>query len=216
MSKPAMTVALLTRSEVLRAGMRAILSQLPEIAVIHDVAYEQSAAENVDFVDSDLLLLSCPRTDWARAAADRAAATGTRVLLLMDEMSAADPDAISGVPADGVLLKHAVSARGLSLALAHIEEGGFPMPAQFSRTLLNRPAGPRDSGLPRMPKLTPREQEALTLLAEGLSNRLIADRLRISEHGAKRLVANILAKLNCPNRTQATAVAIRENLLVSS
>jgi DNA-binding NarL/FixJ family response regulator len=61
--------------------------------------------------------------------------------------------------------------------------------------------------------LTPREQAALALLVQGLSNKQIARRLTISEHGAKRHVANLLAKLNCPNRTMAAVVAVREGLL---
>ncbi|WP_406326781.1 LuxR C-terminal-related transcriptional regulator [Streptomyces sp. NBC_00203] len=44
---------------------------------------------------------------------------------------------------------------------------------------------------------------------EGLSNKLIARGLRISEHGAKRLVANVLAEMNCPNRTQAARDQLR-------
>ncbi|MCY0931861.1 helix-turn-helix transcriptional regulator [Streptomyces sp. H27-H1] len=66
-------------------------------------------------------------------------------------------------------------------------------------------AGHRD----RNATLTPRERETPHLLVEGLSNKLIARRLRISEHGAKRLVANVLAKMNCPNRTQAARDQLR-------
>ncbi|MCI4066752.1 LuxR C-terminal-related transcriptional regulator [Micromonospora sp. R77] len=61
--------------------------------------------------------------------------------------------------------------------------------------------------------LTPRERQALKLLAEGLSNKQIARRLGISEHGAKRHVGNVLAKLNCPNRTVAVTVALNHGLL---
>lgn len=61
--------------------------------------------------------------------------------------------------------------------------------------------------------LTPRERQALKLLADGLSNKQIARRLGISEHGAKRHVGNVLAKLNCPNRTVAVTVALNHGLL---
>ena len=60
---------------------------------------------------------------------------------------------------------------------------------------------------------TPREQQTLALLVEGLPNKQIARRLGISEHGAKRNVANILAKLNVPNRTLAAAKAVRDGLV---
>lgn len=50
-------------------------------------------------------------------------------------------------------------------------------------------------------------------MAEGLSNKQAARRLQISEHGVKRLVGNVLAKLNCPNRTLAVVRAIEDGLL---
>ncbi|MFI8951791.1 response regulator transcription factor [Streptomyces sp. NPDC053750] len=61
--------------------------------------------------------------------------------------------------------------------------------------------------------LTPRELEVLHLVAEGLSNKQAARRLQISEHGVKRLVGNVLARLNCPNRTLAVVRAMEDGLL---
>jgi DNA-binding CsgD family transcriptional regulator len=61
-------------------------------------------------------------------------------------------------------------------------------------------------------RLTPREQQVLVLMVEGLSNKQIGRRLDISFHGAKRLVASILAKLDSPTRTVAVARALREGL----
>jgi DNA-binding NarL/FixJ family response regulator len=107
------------------------------------------------------------------------------------------------------------------------------MPARLARALLLRagnpaiaappaPASPgtapaahpvRHSGRVRHDPLTPREREALTLLAEGLMNKQIARQLRISDHGAKRLVASVLVKLSSPNRTLAVVTALREGLL---
>lgn len=61
--------------------------------------------------------------------------------------------------------------------------------------------------------LTARELQVLRLIAGGLSNRQIARSLNISEHGVKRLVGIVLAKLNCPNRTLAVVRAIDAGLL---
>ena len=58
--------------------------------------------------------------------------------------------------------------------------------------------------------LTQRERETLQLLVDGLINKLIACQPRLSVHGAKRLVAGIVAKLNCPNRTKAATIDVRE------
>ncbi|WP_307961982.1 response regulator transcription factor [Salinispora arenicola] len=64
--------------------------------------------------------------------------------------------------------------------------------------------------------LTPREHEVLQLLSAGLTNKQIARHLQISDHGAKRHVANVLAKMNCPNRTHAAAYALQHGLLGST
>jgi DNA-binding NarL/FixJ family response regulator len=54
--------------------------------------------------------------------------------------------------------------------------------------------------------LSAREREVLTLVADGMSNAAIAERLRLSDHTAKRHVANILLKLNLPTRAAAAAL----------
>jgi DNA-binding NarL/FixJ family response regulator len=62
--------------------------------------------------------------------------------------------------------------------------------------------------------LTPREQEVLQLLAEGLPNKTIADRLYISEHTVKFHVNAILSKLGAQSRTEAVVRATRLGLLL--
>jgi len=66
---------------------------------------------------------------------------------------------------------------------------------------------------PTLESLTPREQEVLELLAEGLSNRSIAARLDISEHTVKFHVSSICAKLGADNRTDAVRRAVRQGLI---
>jgi DNA-binding NarL/FixJ family response regulator len=68
--------------------------------------------------------------------------------------------------------------------------------------------GATDSG-----ELTPREIEVLRLLAEGLSNRAIAERLVISEKTAIRHVSNIFMKLEVHNRAEATRQALERGLV---
>ena len=65
---------------------------------------------------------------------------------------------------------------------------------------------------PPLPQLTPREREVLALLAEGLTNRGIAERLVLSEHTVHRHVTSILRKLDLPSRTAAAALAVRSGL----
>src|SRR5204862_5699470 len=130
---------------------------------------------------------------------------GPSILVLLDEEQMADLDLIAPVPASaGFLSTTDLGPSALSDALAQIADGEVPMPPRMVHSLL---ALARQSlGATRtLPRMTQREQEALVLLVEGLSNKQIGRRLGISDHGAKRLVANIMAKLNCPNRTLAVA-----------
>jgi two-component system nitrate/nitrite response regulator NarL len=196
-------------------GVRSLLARTPGVASVQDCAYERHTVAALGFDDVDVLMLSCPREEWAREAAGRASAAGAKVLLLLDDQMLADPASISGVAAHGVLLKHELTSDAIALAFTQMWTGGFPMPAAFSHALLRRSSAPSVSHRERIATLTPRERETLLLLVDGLSNKLIARRLRISEHGVKRLVANILAKLNCPNRTQAAAIAVREDMVAA-
>lgn len=63
---------------------------------------------------------------------------------------------------------------------------------------------------PQMLRLTEREREVLDLVAQGLSNKLLARRLSLSAHTVKRHLANILDKLDCDNRVQAAALWRRD------
>ena len=62
-------------------------------------------------------------------------------------------------------------------------------------------------------RITPREREVLGLIAEGLTNRQIAERLVVSEHTVHRHVTNILRKLDLPSRAAAAAHAVRLGLV---
>lgn len=63
-----------------------------------------------------------------------------------------------------------------------------------------------------MSELTPREQEVLLLLAEGISDREIGERLHIEEVTVKVHTGNVFAKLGCENRTQAGLLVLHEQL----
>jgi DNA-binding NarL/FixJ family response regulator len=68
----------------------------------------------------------------------------------------------------------------------------------------------RAAKTPSLDALSAREREVLALIADGLSNMAIAQRLRLSDHTVKRHVANILLKLDLPSRAAAAALAGRQ------
>jgi NarL family two-component system response regulator YdfI len=84
------------------------------------------------------------------------------------------------------------------------------MPASLAELLPDAPPLAEELSEP----LSDRELEVLELLAEGLSNKLVAHRLSISEHTVKTHVASIFAKLGASSRTEAVSQAIRRGLVM--
>jgi ATP/maltotriose-dependent transcriptional regulator MalT len=100
--------------------------------------------------------------------------------------------------------------REASAALESLLELGAEGDVARARALLSTPAG---DGSTLLADLTPREREVLSLLAEGLTNRQIAEQLVVSEHTVHRHVTNILRKLRLHSRAAAAAHAVRAGLL---
>ncbi len=101
------------------------------------------------------------------------------------------------------LLKDTLSV-DLVRVIRAVYAGERPLPAAVSQRLADRTLHP---------SLTPREMEVLQLVAEGLRNKEIAARLRISEETAQSHVRNILSKFGLHDRTEAVAVAVRRGIV---
>jgi DNA-binding NarL/FixJ family response regulator len=84
----------------------------------------------------------------------------------------------------------------------------------FVAALIGEVEPPGDAGQPLVEPLTPRELEVLRLMAEGLPNKGIAQRLEISEHTVKFHVNAILGKLGVESRTEAVVRATRLGLIL--
>ncbi|WP_186356075.1 response regulator transcription factor [Streptomonospora sp. PA3] len=134
-----------------------------------------------------------------------------KILVLLAEPSGV-ASLRGSVRADGFLLQAELNVHTLTDALCSVLADQFPIPPEVARQLVTEGPAQRSAHL-RAASLTERQHETLRLLSEGLTNREISRRLRISEHGAKRLVATVLTKLGCANRAGAVAIAIREGLL---
>jgi LuxR family transcriptional regulator, maltose regulon positive regulatory protein len=105
-----------------------------------------------------------------------------------------------------------MAQREARTALELLLEIGADAEAERARRLLKVSIRGGEDG-PQLPEVTRREREVLGLLAEGLTNRQIAERLVVSEHTVHRHVTNILRKLDLPSRTAAAAYAVRSGML---
>lgn len=136
-----------------------------------------------------------------RALLDGAAAAGVRVLVLVDDP--AELGRVAGAGCGGFVLSSQLDAAPLVYAFDQIRAGHVLMPPVVAHHLMASVQVDGGSGV----RLTSREQQTLILLVDSLSNKQIAKQLGVSGHGAQRLAANVLAKLDCTNRTAAVARA---------
>jgi DNA-binding NarL/FixJ family response regulator len=188
-------VALLSDDPLLRAGLSSLLAQLGSIDVV-----ERDRAEVALWdagVDASKTL--------ARLAELRT--LPMPVVAVVGDAAHVAPALAAG--ARGVVLRDQVGP-GIHAALAAVRSGLTVMDTQLASSLVpNQP--------PREPKgrgeLTERERQVVQLLAEGLSNKLIADRLGISDHTAKFHVNGVMMKLGASTRTEAVVEAMRRGLI---
>ena len=195
-----------------RRGICSMLRQVPEAGAIVACRETDEAFGLIQSERFDVLMA------WASAGLEKLAAIArendVRVIVLLHSPDEDASAALAELAVDGFLLEEEITEDSLRAALDSLARGAMAMPGRLARNLLGqlRVLRRRAEAGPPVP-LTPRERETLVLLAQGMSNRQIARTLGISEHGAKRHVANVLSKLDCPNRTLAVATALNSGLI---
>lgn len=200
---------------VVRRGMRSFFDMLPDIEVIGEAEDGQAALDELavrekadDLPDVVLMDLLMPRLDGVAAtAAIRQRYAGVQVVALTSFSEAERVHAALVAGAAGYLLKDA-EADELAAAIRAAHDGEVHLDPVIARKLTQLLVAPEHTAT----ALTVREREVLVLVAQGRSNREIADELVISERTARTHVSNVLTKLGLSSRTQAALWAIREGL----
>ena len=215
------TVVLADDQPMVRAGVRMLLSVDPAIQVVGEASDGHEAIAAVERLRPDVIVmdLRMPGTDGAEATRrivaeqEHSPDALTRVLVLTTFDEDADVYAALRAGASGFLLKHA-SADVLATAIRRVAEGeSWLDPAVVGRVIraLRLPPGPDGAAVAAV--LTPREREVLTLVAEGLSNAELCDRLFLSEATVKTHVARVLMKTGSRDRAAAVALAYRSGFV---
>jgi two-component system, NarL family, response regulator LiaR len=200
---------------VVRQGLRTFLELQEEIAVVGEAADGEEAVAAVERLAPDVVLMDLvmPRLDGIEAIRRiRELSPTTRVIVLTSfvEDDKVFPAVRAG--AAGYLLKD-VQPQELVRAIRIVHDGQALLHPAVAARLMEEVA----DGEPRraLGVLTPRENEILALIAQGLANKAIAYRCGLSEKTVKTHVSNILAKLGVTDRTQAALRAVREGLVES-
>jgi DNA-binding NarL/FixJ family response regulator len=134
------------------------------------------------------------------------------ILLVEGPRGSVEPRDAIAAGADGVVSRrHCGHTDRLVGAIQVVLGGGLVSAGRRSVDVARRLRRSRISRVAH--GLTEREHQVLRLLADGLSNRQIADELAIAEQSAKNHVSSVLRKLAVPNRTAAAAMARREGMV---
>ncbi len=191
-----------------RAGLARLLQEQPGFRVVSQEAGQPATSEHLTGRLADVVVwdLGWDPPELPPAFADLEALGAPVVALLPDETLAAAART-SGVRG---LIRRDAGAVQLTAALWAVAEGLLTEDPSLAAP---RPAAEPGAAAP-VEDLTPRELQVLQLLAEGLSNRAIAQQLEISEHTVKFHLNAIFGKLGVQSRTEAAVQAARLGLIL--
>jgi DNA-binding NarL/FixJ family response regulator len=201
------TVLIVDDHEVVREGLRLSLSRTPHIRVVGEAsdgngAIDLAGRRKPNVVIMDVRMPGMDGLDATKALMAREPNTSVLIFTAYSERSLLARGLESG--AKGYILKEAPHDT-LVRAIEKVAGGdSFIDPALMPAFL---------SGKDREDMLTAREREILQLLADGMSNADVAQRLFISQETVKSHVRHILAKLEADTRTHAVAIALRDAII---
>jgi DNA-binding NarL/FixJ family response regulator len=216
----AVSVVVADDHQVVRTGFAALLDTQPDFTVLGTASDGAEAVRLCRELHPDVVLMDVRMPGTNGIEATRQLCTGSepcpRVIILTTfDLDEYVYDALRA-GASGFLLKD-VTAERLFDAVRVVASGDALLAPAITRRLIGefarlRPQRTRSAAIV-LADLTPRETEVLRLLAEGLSNPEIADRLVVTEETVKTHVSRVLHKLGLRDRTQAVVIAYESGLV---
>ena len=204
------TVFLLDDHEIVRRGLRDLLEAEGDIEVVGEAATQQTAVDRVHALDPDVAVLDVRLEEGngveaCREIRSRHPRTACLILTSFSDDEALFQAIMAG--AAGYVLKQIRSA-DLVDAVRRVAAGQNLLdPVVTARVLERIRRGPAQDE--RLARLTEQEHKVLDLLAEGLTNREIGERLHLAEKTIKNYVTALLAKMGMARRTEAAVYAVR-------
>lgn len=213
MARLAVRVLIVDDHAIVRKGVRALLAEIEDIEVVGEAGNGQEAVSQAKALKPDVVLM-----DLVMPGMDGIEATSQVVSLLPDvsiialTSFATDDKVFPAIKAGalGYILKDS-DPDDLIRAIRQVQRGEPSLHPSIARKVLSElRRSPQDPLTPD--PLTGRELEVLRLVAQGLGNQEIAERLAIEEVTVRSHVSHILSKLHLANRVQAALYALREGL----
>ena len=201
---------------IVRRGIRALLETQPNLEIVGEAATGSEAVAQAQALHPDVVLMDIgmPDLDGLEAAARiKHELSNVNVLLLTVHDDANYLFRALEVGASGYLLKGA-EVNELLAALRAVRRGEvYLQPAAAKHLVGGYLTGANEREKKQIEELTPRQREILALIAEGLTNQQIADKLVLSPFTVATHRANIMQKLNLHNRTELIRYALRHGLI---
>jgi NarL family two-component system response regulator LiaR len=212
MSEGVIRVLVVDDHAIVRKGVVSLLATEPSITVVGEASNGVEAVQKANTLKPDVILMDLvmPEMDGIQAI-QLITSSQTKARILVLTSFGTDDKVFPALKAGalGYLLKDS-NPEELIEAIHQVKNGESWLHPAVARKVLNEWAHPDQSAMPE--PLTERETEVLRLLAQGLSNREIAERLVLSEATVRTHVSSLLSKLHLASRTQAALYALREGL----
>lgn len=201
-------VYLLDDHEVVREGLRALLESNDDIEVVGDSGSAIDAAHRIPALRPDVAVLDARLPDGSGievCRTIRAVDPNIHGLILTsyDDDEALFAAIMAG--ASGYVLKQ-IRGADLVSAVREVAAGNSLIDPSMTAKVLERVRHPQTTA-PELAELTEQELKLLGLIAEGLTNRQIGERMFLAEKTVKNYVSSILSKLGLERRTQAAVLA---------
>lgn len=204
------SVFLLDDHELVRTGLKTVLSAEEDLEVIGEAGTTAEAMVRIPALRPDVAIMDVrlPDGEGVQVCRDiRAAVEPPPACLMLTSYS--DDDALFAAimaGAAGYMLKQ-VSGLSLVSAVRTVAAGGSLLDPHLTASVLARLRGGSGPADPGYGQLSPQERRVLELIADGLTNKQIGDRLFLAEKTVKNYVSSMLHKLGFQRRTEAAVYA---------
>lgn len=196
-------------------GLRAALDVEADFTVVAEAANGQEAIDKARVHRPDIVLMDVRMDGMGGIEACREIRNEfpeTKVLMLTSFAEEETVVAALLAGAAGYVLKNVARPRLLE-ALRAVARGETLLDSKVTKAVLEKLVANKDKPEDSGDDLTPREREVLILIAEGATNKEIAQKLVVSENTARNHVSHILAKLGFSRRSEAAAYAVKKGLV---
>jgi DNA-binding NarL/FixJ family response regulator len=205
--------------EVVRTGLKAILEPESDIDVVAEAGSAQEAVRMADTFEPTVVLMDVRMEGMNGIEACRIIKSAHPDINVLMLTSFAEDEAVTSAimaGASGFLLKN-VNRADLLKAIRAVSQGQSLLDPAITKSVMDKFANLMESEKDRaLDAISNREREVLTLIAQGMTNRQIAEQLVISENTARNHVSRILDKLGLARRSEAAVFAAQHGLAPQS